>query len=429
MGRARRRDHARCMNETSTTSADVTVVGGGAIGTCIALELARRGASVTVLERGPELASGCSAGNAGIVGASHVVPLANPSALRDGIRWMARSDSPFYVRPRARVLPWLLRFAAAATPHRTRRNTAILRELASRSAALHARMAADGVDTGYAQRGLLNIYESERAADRALDGFALQGGRPRIVTESLPADLAADLAPMAGAILDPDEAHCDPYRFVQAVGRMAIDNGVSVRTGVEVLELRRRGKRIESLWTTAGEFRAGEVVLAAGVWTGALARSLGLRLPLEGGKGYHIDVEARPGDPQLPIWLHESRVVITPLDGRLRLAGTLELTGTDDRVDARRVDAILAAVRRAIPQFGDRRPLDVWRGLRPCTPDGLPVIGRIPSLDNAILATGHGMWGLQLAPLTGQLVSAIAGDGREHQPHPLRPERFTLGLG
>jgi D-amino-acid dehydrogenase len=414
------------MNGTSSASADVTVVGGGAIGTCIALELAQRGASVTLLERGPELAWGCSAGNAGIVGASHVVPLASPSALRDGIRWMARSDSPFYVRPRARVLPWLLRFAAAATPHRTRRNAAVLRELASRSAALHARLAAGGLDTGYAQRGLLNVYKSQRAVDRALDEFALHGGRPRIVTESPP----ADLAPMAGAILDPDEAHCDPYRFVQALGRLAVDMGVAVRTGVEVLELRRRGRRIESLWTTAGEFRVGETVLAAGVWTGALARRVGLRLPLEGAKGYHVDVEARPGDPPLPIWLHESRVVITPMGGRLRLAGTLELTGTDDRVDARRVEAIVAAVRRAMPHLGQRRTLNVWRGLRPCTPDGLPVIGRIPSLDNAILATGHGMWGLQLAPLTGQLVSAIAtGDEPEHQLHSLRPERFGLGLG
>jgi D-amino-acid dehydrogenase len=414
------------MNRISTTSADVTVVGGGAIGTCIALELAQRGASVTLLERGPDLAWGCSAGNAGIVGASHVVPLANPGALRDGIRWMARSDSPFYVRPRARVLPWLLRFAAAATPHRRRRNTAVLRELASRSAAMHARLAAGGLDTGYAQRGLLNVYKRERAVDHALDEFARHGGRPRIVTESLP----VDLGPIAGAILDPDEAHCDPYRFVQSVGRMAVDKGVAVRTGVEVLDLRRRGRRVESLWTTAGEFRCGEVVLAAGVWTGALARRLGLRLPLEGAKGYHVDVERRPSDPQLPIWLHESRVVVTPMDGRLRLAGTLELTGTDDRVDARRVEAIVAAVRRAMPRLGERRTLNVWRGLRPCTPDGLPVIGRVPWLDNASVATGHGMWGLQLAPLTGVLVSAIAtGDEPEVALRPLRPERFALGLG
>jgi D-amino-acid dehydrogenase len=130
---------------------------------------------------------------------------------------------------------------------------------------------------------------------------------------------------------------------------------------------------------------------------------------------------------ELPVWLHESRVVITPLDGRLRLAGTLELTGTERGVDARRVDAIIAAARRAMPRFGSRRILDVWRGLRPCTPDGLPVIGRVPDLENAVLATGHGMWGLQLAPGTGRCVIAIAsGNEPEHDLHPLRPDRFRL---
>ena len=228
---------ARMSASSGARSADVTVVGGGAIGTCIALELARRGASVVLLERGPELASGCSAGNAGIVGASHVVPLANPGALRDGIRWMARSDSPFFVRPRPRVLPWLLRFAAAATPHRTRRHTAVLRELATHSAALHSRFATAGLNAGYTQRGLLNVYTSERAFVQALDEFAGSGGRRRVATDNLPDDLAGSLtAPMAGAIFDPDEAHCDPHRFVQAVGRMAIENGVDVRTGVEVLQ-------------------------------------------------------------------------------------------------------------------------------------------------------------------------------------------------
>lgn len=415
----------------TATGADVAVVGGGAVGVCIALELARRGASVVLIERGPELAWGCSAGNAGIVGSSHVVPLADPTAVRDGIRWMTRPDSPFFVRPRPRVLPWLLRFAAAASPTHVKRHRAVLHQLALHSAALHARLDAAGLDAEYRRHGLLNVYRSERAFARAEDELiktSTNGVRARVVTHDLPRELASALtSEMSGAILDPDEAHCDPRQFVGAIGALAADEGVDVRTGVEVLGVRRRGSRIETLWTTSGDFVADEVVVAAGVWSAGLARSLGVRLPLEGGKGYHVDVEARPGDPELPVWLHESRVVITPLDGRLRLAGTLELTGTERGVDARRVDAIIAAARRAMPRFGSRRILDVWRGLRPCTPDGLPVIGRVPDLENAVLATGHGMWGLQLAPVTGRLVSAIvAGDEPEHDLHPLRPDRFRL---
>jgi D-amino-acid dehydrogenase len=169
----------------------------------------------------------------------------------------------------------------------------------------------------------------------------------------------------------------------------------------------------------------GTVVVATGVWSPELARDFGARLPIEGGKGYHVDLEAREGDPELPIWLHESRVVITPLGARVRLAGTLELTGTDDAVDARRVRAITDAVGRALPAFHERGATHVWRGLRPCTPDGLPVIDRAPELENVFLATGHGMWGLQLAPVTAQLVAALAtGETPAHDLHPLRADRF-----
>jgi D-amino-acid dehydrogenase len=409
--------------------ADVAVVGGGVVGVCAALDLARRGASVILLERGAELAWACSAGNAGIVGSSHVVPLANPAAVRDGVRWMARPDSPFYIRPRPTVLPWLLRFAAAANPRQVSRHRAVLHELASRSAALHAGLEAAGIDAGYRRRGLVNVYRSERAFARAREELMQTSTNGAGPTDDLPSELASALSSdIAGAILDPYEAHCDPRRFVDAVGALAADAGVDIRAGVEVLGFERRGARIESIWTTAGDLLVDEVVVAAGVWSAHLARQLGVRLPIEGGKGYHVDVEARPGDPELPIWLHDSRVVITPLEGRLRLAGTLELTGTDPAVDPRRVEAIVAAARRALPRLGSRPTIEVWRGLRPCTPDGLPVIGRAQNVENAVFATGHGMWGLQLAPVTGRLVaSVIAGEQPEHDLHPLRPDRFRIG--
>lgn len=395
---------------------DVAVVGGGAVGVTAALELARRGASVRLLERGPELAWGCSSGNAGIVGPGHVVPLAEPAAVRDGMRWMLRPDSPFFIRPRPRVLPWLARFLAAAHPRRAERNRRILQALAERSAAMHADLAESGLEAGYRRAGLVNAY-------RSADALASANGNGAVP----PAELTSALAPdLAGVVFDPAEAHCDPYRFVDAMGERARDAGVDIQTGVEVLGLRRQGSRIASLWTTAGDVEAGEIVLAAGVWTAELARELGVRLPIEGGKGYHVDLEAHPDDPEVPVWLHENRVVITPLDGRLRLAGTLELSGTDQGVDPRRVKAIVDAARRAMPRLASRRTLEVWRGLRPCTPDGLPIIGRSERVDNAVFATGHGMWGLQLAPLTGELVAGVAaGDAPEQDVAPLRPDRFA----
>lgn len=412
----------------SSGSADVTIIGAGAVGVCAALELARRGASVVVLERGAEVAAGCSAGNAGIVGASHVAPLADPAAMRDGLKWVTRPDSPFYVRPRPQVLPWLARFAAASMPGRAHRNQTILRALAVHSAALHDDLHRAGLEAGYARRGMLNLFVSERAFAAARGAAAGDGQRAQAVER----DALRDVAPFltgsyAGAILQRDEAHCDPLRFVQSVAAAAVELGVEFRTGVEVLGVSRRGDRIEELQTTAGTVRTGEVVVAAGIGSGMLARQLGVRLLVEAGKGYHVDVAEGAGDPDLPVWLHEQRVVITPLADRVRMAGTLELTADDMSVSSRRVQAIVAAVRGALPAIAARPPLEIWRGLRPCTPDGLPVIGRPPGASNAILATGHGMWGLQLAPLTARLVAQLArGETPEYDLTPLRPDRFSL---
>lgn len=415
----------------SSRGVDVAVIGGGAVGISTALELARRGASVAVLERGSELASGCSAGNAGIVGPSHVVPLADPAAVRDGLRWMTRPDSPFYVRPSPAVVPWLGRFAAAATPGRVRRSRSVLRGLAVHSAAMHASLASAGLDTGYRRTGLLNVFHRQGAfmdACRQARADELDGIAHEVLTETRLHDVGPSFAqPVAGAILQPNEAYCDPRRFVTAVGAEAEALGVAIRTGAEVLELRTSNGRIESLWTTRGDVTVGDVVIAAGVWTPQFGSRLGLQLPIQAGKGYHLDVPAGADDPELPIWLHEDRVVITPLGEHMRFAGTLELSGLDHEVSRRRVEAIRTAVTRMLPRLAARPAVDVWRGLRPCTPDGVPIIGRPPGIENATLATGHGMWGLQLAPVTALLVGQlIAGEEPTHDLTPLRADRFDL---
>jgi D-amino-acid dehydrogenase len=204
-----------------------------------------------------------------------------------------------------------------------------------------------------------------------------------------------------------------------------VEAGAEVRTRVEALGFRRRTGRVEAVETTAGELPAGEVVLAAGAWTPSLAAELGVYVPLEAGKGYHVDLAPGEGDPDLPVWLNETRVIVTPLEGRLRLAGTLELSGLDLGIDRRRVAAIVRAAERGLPHLRGRRVLEVWRGLRPCSPDGLPVIGRPAALDNVVVATGHGMMGLTLAPVTAQLVGElVSGQPASVELAPLAPDRF-----
>jgi D-amino-acid dehydrogenase len=404
-------------------------VGGGAIGACVALELARRGARPLVLERETELGWGCSAGNAGLLCPSHATPIANPAALRQGLRWLLRPDSPFSLRPTPRLVPWLARFAAASGSRRAAAGTETIRRLSVASLELHDALAAEGLDTGFERRGTLNVYETEAgftAGRREAAANAAAGVR----AETLEASAARGLEPalagsLAGAVLYPDDAHCDPLRFVQAVGHAAIDAGAAVRTQVEVLGLHRDGRSRTVVETTAGEFLAGTVVLAAGARTPRLARNLGVFVPVEGGKGYHVELEPAASDPRLPIFLQEARVIATPLRGRLRLAGTLELSGLDLGVDRRRVEAVVASGTRALPSLAGRPVRRIWRGLRPCAPDGLPVVGRVPPADGVVLATGHAMMGLTLAPVTGKLVADLLAGGQPGEElAPLDPGRF-----
>ena len=396
---------------------DVMVVGGGAIGVSVAYELAGRGARVTLLERGDALGAGCSAGNAGLISPSHSTPIANPAALRDGLRWILKPDSPFYLRPRPGVLPWLVRYVRAAGAARAGAGARALHELTVASLRLHAELADRGLPTGFERRGTLSVYETEA-------GFA--AARRKIEGEFLAAEEARRLEPalgagIAGAVYHREEAQCEPLGYVEAVGRAAADAGAETRTGVEVRGLRRSpaGVVVE---TADGDLRPGTLVLAAGVWTGRLARGLGLFVPLEGGKGYHVDLEPVGGDPRLPLALQEARTIATPLAGRLRLSGTLELAGLDLSISDRRVAAIRRSGDRVLGDQAGRRVIDTWAGLRPCTPDGLPMIGRV---DGIVLATGHAMKGLALAPVTARLVAElVAGEPPSHDLAPFSPDRF-----
>jgi D-amino-acid dehydrogenase len=384
---------------------EVVVVGGGAIGVSAAYELARRGARVALLERG-ELGGGCSSGNAGLVCPSHSHPLATPAALAEGLRSLLRDDGALSIRPRRSTLTWLARFAAACRAGRAGRATDAIRSLSVASLALHEELAPLG--TGFERRGILSVYESEARFEADRREAARSGLRSQVLTPEGARALEPGLrGTLAGAIFFPDEGHVDPQRYVRAVGEAAAKAGADIRTGVEVRSL--------------DELRAKTVVLAAGAWTGTLLRGL----PVTGGKGYHLDFAPRPGDPHLPLLLQGARSALTPLDGRLRLAGTLEVAGLDLRRNDARVAGMRRGAERVLGPDGGREVVDVWAGLRPCAPDGLPVIGRHAASPGVVIATGHAMKGISLAPVTGRVVAELAlGEPPSHDLAPFSPDRF-----
>ncbi len=381
---------------------DVIVVGGGAIGACCALELARRGAGVTVLERGPALASGCSAGNAGLICPSHSTPISNPVSVRNGLRWMFKRDSPFYLRPRPAVLPWLARFALAARHWEEGARTT--RVLSIESLDLHAELGVE-LGTSFERTGTLNVYARPEGLDGGAREAEASGLRHSVLDSDAARELEPSLAgPLTGAVHYPDEGRVDPKLFVEAVGRAAAVAGAEIRTGVEVRSL--------------DELQAETVVVAAGAWSRTL-----VDLPLEGGKGYHVDYEeSSEDDLRIPAWVQETWTIGTPLPGRLRLSGTLELAGLDLSISETRVQAIRRGGERWFRGLAGRRVLETWAGLRPCLPDGLPAIGR---RGRVVVATGHAMKGISLAPVTGRLVAQlVAGEQPSHDLAPFSPDRF-----
>ena len=415
-------------------TADVIVIGGGPIGVCCALELARAGARTVLLEKEPQVCppeSGAHA-NCGLLVPSDATPLAAPGVLGQGLRWMLDSSSPFYIAPRPSpaLARWLWLFRAACSVERAQAAMPVLRALHVASAVLHDELARDhGERWLFHHDGVLQVYETATGL-RAAAEEAEQARALGVRADELTAAEARRLFPglcceLAGAFFFPEDGHLDPLLFTRSVAELAADAGAQVVTGAEVLSLEPAPEGVRAL-TTRGDYVAGQVVLAAGAWSPFLARGLGLRLPIEPAKGYSVDVE-RPEDfPELPLYLGDAHVVLTPLGDALRLGSTLELSGWDMRVRPRRVAYLREGARRAIGLPADGPVRQRWRGPRPVTPDGLPVIGRVPGRDRVILATGHCMLGLSLGPVTGRLVAELAG-GRAPSIDlaPLSPARWS----
>jgi D-amino-acid dehydrogenase len=335
------------------------------------------------------------------------------------------------MRPTPRLIPWLLRFMVGARSDRVVRATELIRDFSFASLELHKELEEGGLDTGFAALGAINVYETAKGyASGITEAEMLSSGG--VKAQVLTRDEALELEPalsdrVVGGVLYPEEAQCDPERFMIAVAGAAVDAGAILRTRAEVLDAKVVDGRVQSLETTVGEVRPRQVVVANGAWTAELSRRLGLPIPIEGGKGYHVDLVPSDADPAMPVYMQEARVIATPYSNRLRLAGTLQLTGLSMRMDRVRVRATLESGMRTLRGIAASRITEVWRGIRPCTPDGLPILGRSERLENVVFATGHAMKGLHLAPETGRVIAQVVlGDRPTRDLTPFSPDRFRI---
>lgn len=412
----------------------ILIVGGGVIGLSTAYYALRRGLRVTVLERGPVDRDCCSLGNAGMIVPSHFIPLAAPGAVSQALRWMWNPASPLYIQPRLDwdLLTWGLRFLRAANHRHVARSAPLLRDLSLASRALFEEFSRlPDTDIGLVSRGLFMLCKTAHGLDeevvtarRARDlGIPAEVLDSRQLAEREP-DIAMDVA---GAVLFPKDCHLTPEPFMRALLRhiTAMQGTLHWETSVQGWHTDRGA--VTRVRTNRGEFTADEFVLCGGSWTPETARGLGLRLPLQAGKGYSLTLPQPRRLPRTCAILTEARVAVTPMGSTLRFGGTMEIAGLNTAINPRRVQGIIDAVPRYYPEFqpADFSGIQPWCGLRPVSPDGLPYLGRSRRYRNLILASGHAMMGLSLGPITGQLVAEVlAGDTPSFDLALFEPERF-----
>jgi D-amino-acid dehydrogenase len=411
----------------------VGVIGGGIIGLCSAYYLKKAGHDVLVFDQS-SLEDGCSFGNAGMVVPSHIIPLAAPGMIAKGFRWMFNNKSPFYVKPRLSLdlLKWGWLFYLQANADHVAHAAPALKELSLFSKTQYQQLAREvSFDFGYHERGLLMLYQSAEAEHEETETAHLanqQGIHARMLTPSEVQAMEPDVrVSVRGGVFYPGDAHLTPQLLIRGLIDDLKKQGVVFHASTSVTGFDFRSGRVRALRAGAGEYPVDELVLAAGSWSPELAHQLQLNLPMQAGKGYSFTEENVKRNIRIPSILLEARVAVTTMGNSIRFGGTMEITGIDHAINLNRVRGIVEAV----PRYYDLQPAmpareKIWHGLRPCSPDGLPYIGRLKSLPNVIIATGHAMMGLSLGPGTGKLVAEIVQDQVSFGSlEVFRPDRFS----
>lgn len=397
----------------------IIIVGGGVIGLSTAYYASRKGHQVTVLERNGEQREGCSFGNAGMVVPSHFIPLAAPGMVALGLKWMWNPESPFYVKPRLNwdLISWGYKFWRACTPDHVRRSAPLLRDLSLASRSCFEELAAlPGNDFGLVKKGLIMLCKTEHALEEEAR-TASQARELGIPADVLNARQTAALDPgitmdIHGSVYFPKDCHMAPHRFMAGLKKLLDLAGVKFAWDADVTGWRVEGDQVQAVETTKGDFSADEYVLCGGSWSPVVARDLHLGLPMQAGKGYSLTLPKPVQLPEICAIFCEARVAVTPMDGSLRIGGTMEIAGLNEDINPARIRGIVRAVPAYYPKFkpADFENIKPWRGLRPCSPDGLPYLGRSGRYRNLAVATGHSMMGLSLGPITGRLMADVLSD-------------------
>lgn len=411
------------------------VVGAGVIGLSTAYYLSRRGMDVFVLERN-EVGAGASSGNAGAIAPGHG-PMTRPGRILQALRWMGDPTSPLYLPPKwnPSLWRWLLKFNSFCTADHVHKSMELLGPMGHRGRSLFDQLVGEeNLDCRFEADGYYEVYRTPKGFEGARSEIPLQKSFG-YATRALPGRELEELEPnlrpgTVGGLFFPESATVDPGRFLSALAEAVTNRGARLQTRAEVTEVLTRNRKVRGVRLKTGEVLEGDVVvLATGAYSLDLAKAGGLVLPIQPAKGYHRDlpVDGKGAPPlNITMMLGERYVFCTPMGAFLRLAGTLELSGLNHTIIPRRLNNLTDSAGRYLKGLEGSQSRDDWVGLRPVTPDGLPVLGAAPGLGGLFVANGHAMLGLTLGPITGKILAdwIVEGSPPESGLMSLRPDRF-----
>lgn len=407
---------------------NVVIIGGGIIGLSVAYYLRKSGIEVSVVDDG-NITDGCSFGNIGYVSPSHFIPLATPGIIKQGIKWMMSSSSPFYIKPRLDIdlVRWGMAFKRSASASLVEKNAPHLNNLLQLSRSLVADLKKDLADFDLVEKGVFMLYKSAvtgRHEKEMAEQAEVYGLKTMICNASQVQDHETETeVDVAGGVLYLDDCHLNPAKLMQALYKRLQEMGVLFYLNAAVTDFACNGNRITAVVSNTEPIAADEVIIANGSWMGKLAKLLGIQMLMQPGKGYSFDYKGLEQNLKYPSILVDDRVATAPIGQWLRIGGTMEMSGHSKAVLPKRVTAIYNSFNKYYPKMNLPVP-DVskaWYGYRPVTPDGMPYIGRHSRYQNLTFAGGHAMMGVCCATGTGVLVDEII----RHQSATINIEAFS----
>ena len=393
----------------------IIIVGGGINGLCAAYYLQKKNFEVTVIDSG-DISNSCSFGNMGFLSPSHFVPLASPGVISEGLKYMLSSTSPFYIKPRLNLpfLQWAFKFYKNSNQKTVEKNTPHLSELLNLSRKLMDEIKEDIGDVfDMEEIGCMMMCQQQKTFEEELK-VAEAAQKLNLNIEILNRDELQKREPdvelnIYGAVLFKDDAHIHPGRFMIAMKNYLEKNGVVFQLNTTVSGFKKNNETIDGVITDKGTITGDKIVLSAGSWLPQLAKMLGLRLLLEGGKGYSYTYDHVEKNIRYPAILVDRRCAITPWNHQLRIGGTMEFSGNNNKVLIKRMEGIYNSVKSFYPGLQiEFPPKDkIWTGLRPVTPDGLPYIGEVKRFDNLLISGGNAMLGISEGAAAGLIISDV----------------------